>query len=826
MEVHKSININNFNSPSGVGGSLIIIMTNILFVFRRFLKSKYLRVVNLLGLSIIFACLILSYIHVKKELSYDRFNLNADRISRLSLQYNDEPVDGRIYGFTGSGLLSGIPGIEQIVALSKVNTAVMTYKGKPQIMQNIYSASSNFFQVFSYPLVIGQKEKVLRTPHDVVVSESFAKRVFGNESPIGKNIQLDGRRLGPLSGFVTGVFKDFPENSHFHTEIIVQRPDNAGDDWPYVYILRNKDAGLSGLARKITNFYNKDATPKDGKTTAHLIPLTDIHLHSRVMRELEPNGNIYFVYLIIGSNILLLVIVLFNLWLNAGLIFSDNKKYYKLLRLNGASSLTVLRDETLLALLLGIVSVLSGTLIAFYGASILHYSLSVLSMGEVVILNMGFLVLIVIISLLPVLFSLSSTLFLNTGNETKPLSFSFSNVKYMLVGQYSIVLFVIILAAGISKQVSYIKNTQVGGNDSTILVMNEQPEQVKMRYKVLKVELEKHPEIKSVTAAMQLPGSAIRDMLSVKTEGKSKEMQIPLLAVGEDFLPFFNIKPIAGRTFLPDNMTSGEQLQLFMKMIKEKEKYNSNVSEEYVLNAKAVTFLGLGSPEKAINKTLTINHSALGYIRQGTICGVVNNFTYTTMYEDTIPMIIIQRPLYFFLNCFMVRLDPKNTERSLAVFNKVWTKVNPDYPASYSFLQDEYAKVYRNEWNAEMLVRIFSVLCLIIANLGLFIFMAFIIKSRTKEIGIRKVNGAKSTEIVRMLNLSFIRWIALAFIIAIPLVYFIMQRWLQDFAHKTTLDWWIFALSGLFVLLLSLLSVSWMTWRAATANPVESLKGE
>jgi len=801
-------------------------MTNILFVFRRFLKSKYLRIVNFLGLSIIFACLILSYIHVKKELSYDRFNVNAGRMARLSLQYNDEPVDGRIYGFTGSGLLSGIPGIEQIVVLSKVNTAVMTYKGKPQILQNIYCASSNFFQVFSYPLVIGQKEKVLRTPHDVVVSESFAKRIFGNESPIGKEIQLDGRRLGPLHGFVTGVFKDFPENSHFHTEIIVQRPDDAGDDWPYVYILRNKDTGLSGLARKISNFYNKEVTPKDGKTTAHLVPLTDIHLHSRVMRELEPNGNIYFVYLIIGSNVLLLVIVLFNLWLNAGLIFTDNRKYYQLLRLNGASSFTVLRDETFLAILLGLLSVTFGLLVAFYGASVLHYSLTVLSPVEIVMLCVGFLTLVIVVSLFPVLVSLSSTLFLNKENGMKPLRLSSSNIRYMLIGQYSIVMFVIILTAGISKQVSFIKNTQVGGNDSTILVLDEQPEQVKMRYKILKAELEKHPEIKSVTAAMQLPGSAIRDMLSVKTEGKSKEMQIPLLAVGEDFLPFFNIKPVAGRTFSSDKMTSVEQLHLFMKMNKEKEKYNSNVSEEYVLNAKAVTFLGLGSPEKAINKTLTINHSALGYIRQGTICGVVNNFTYTTLYEDTIPMIIIQRPLYFFLNCFMVRLDPKNTEQSLAVFNKVWNKVNPDYPASYSFLQDEYAKVYRNEWNAELLVRIFSVMCLIIANLGLVIFMAFIIKSRTKEIGIRKVNGATSMEIVSMLNLSFIRWIALAFIIAIPLVYFVMQRWLQDFAHKTTLDWWIFALAGIFVLLLSLLSVSWMTWRAATANPVESIKGE
>jgi putative ABC transport system permease protein len=782
--------------------------------------------VNLLGLSIIFACLILSYIHVKKELSYDRFNVNADRIARLSLQYNDEPIDGRIYGFSGSAMLSKIPGIEQTVALSKVNTAVMTYKGKPQILQNIYCASSNFFQVFSYPLVIGQKDKVLQSPKNVVVSESFARRLFGKESPIGKEIQLDGRRLGPMNGFVTGVFKDFPENSHFHTEMIVQRPDNEGNDWPYIYLLQNKKTDLSGLSQKISNLYNKDATAKDGKTTAHLIPLTDIHLHSRVMREMEPNGNIYFVYLIVGSNVLLLVIVLFNLWLNAGLIFSDNKKYYQLLRLNGASSSTVLRDETLLAFLLGILSVLLGILIAAYGASVLHYSLSALSMVEITMMSIGFLGLIIIVSLLPVLLSLSSTLFLNTSSEIKPLRFSFSNLKYMLVGQYSIVMFVIILAVGISKQVSFIKNTQVGGNDSTILVMNEQPEQVKMRYKILKTELEKYSEIKGVTAAMQLPGSAIRDMLGVKPEGKDKEVQIPLLAVGEDFLPFFHIKPIAGRIFSSDKMTSAEQIPLFNKMMTEKEKYNCNISEEYVLNAKAVTFLGLGSPEKAINKTLTINHSALGYIHQGVICGVVNNFTYTTLYEDTIPMIIIQRPLYFFLNCFMVRLDPKDPEKSLTTFNKVWSKVNPDYPASYSFLQDEYAKVYSNELNAEMLVRIFSILCLIIANLGLLIFMAFIIKSRTKEIGIRKVNGAKSIEIVRMLNLSFIRWIALAFIIAIPLVYFIMQRWLQDFAHKTTLDWWIFALAGLFVLLLSLFSVSWMTWRAATANPVDSLKGE
>ncbi|MEN6619883.1 MAG: ABC transporter permease [Rikenellaceae bacterium] len=801
-------------------------MTNYLFAFRRFLKSKYLRIVNLLGLSIIFACLVLSYIHVKKELSYDRFNVNAGRMARLSLQNNDDLADGRIYGFTGSGLLTQFSEIEQIVALTKVNTVVLTYKGKPHVINDIYYASSNFFDVFSYPLLQGQKENVLNSPDKVVISESFARRLFGKESPMGKEIQLEGRKIITANVFVSGVFKDFPENSHFHTDILVHRPDTEDNDWPYIYLLVNRNTDLSRLEQKISDLYNKDTANKKLRTTAHLIPLTDIHLHSRVLREMEPNGNIYFVYLIIGSNILLLVIVLFNLWLNAGLIFSYNRKYYQLLRLNGASSTSVLHDEAILALILGILSIILGGLFAHYGASVLHYSLSALSFGEKLFLCAGFLVLIIIVSLLPVLVSLSSILFLNTGNEINPRRFSFSNVKYMLVGQYAIVMFVVILAVGISKQVTYIKNTQVGGNDSAILVMQEQPDQVKLRYKVLKTELQKHSEIKNVTAAMQLPGSAIRDMLGVKQEGENEFINIPLLVVGEDFLPFFNVKPVDGETFSPDRMTSDEEKQLFMKMNAQGEKYSSSLSEEYILNNKAVTLLGMGSPDNAIGKLLTINHGSLGYINQGKICGVVNNFTYTTMYEDTIPMIIIQRPLHFFLNCIMVRLDPENVGQSLQVFNKVWAEVNPDYPPNYSFLQDEYGKVYRNELNAEMLVRIFSILCLIIANLGLIVFMAFIIKSRTKEIGIRRVNGAKSMEIVRMLNLNFIRWIALAFVIAVPLVYFIMQRWLADFAHKTSLDWWIFVLAGLFVLLLSVLSVSWMTWRAATVNPVDAIKGE
>jgi putative ABC transport system permease protein len=247
-------------------------------------------------------------------------------------------------------------------------------------------------------------------------------------------------------------------------------------------------------------------------------------------------------------------------------------------------------------------------------------------------------------------------------------------------------------------------------------------------------------------------------------------------------------------------------------------------SEEYIINRKAMSLLGFQSPEEAIGKHLFITQRVVDYFNEGVICGVTDDFTYTTIYEESIPLIILHRKM--FQHCILVRLDPNDASRALATFNRIWNKVNPDFPADYTFLQDVYSQVYYNEWNAEMLVRIFSLLSLLIANLGLIVVMAFIIKRKTKEIGIRKINGATFWTIVRMLNSRFIVWIGFAFLIAVPGAYFVMNRWLENFAHKTVLDWWIFVLAGLFVLLISVVAVSWQSWRAATANPVKSLQNE
>ena len=794
---------------------------------RRFKKSKYLRVVNLLGLSVIFACMLLSFAYVRKEFSYDRFHSKADRIVRLSMQFGSDPVDGRIYALNrNSPILTDNPAIEDAVLFQYMNTGILEYEGRSEIVNDFYVATSNFFEIFDFPLLEGDKSHVIDAPEKVVISRRYARQLFGETSPVGKEIRLSGRhfRSSEDTYFISGVFEDFPENSHFHTDLIAHLPDN-NDWWVYVYLLLHPGSNIDEIKQTIALKMEKQYANNPQKASPYIMPLTDIHLHSRLLRELEINGNINYIYLIVGANILLLVIVLFNLWLNAGLIFSFNRKYYQLLRLNGASSSVVVRDEALLAFVLGLISLSVGGLIAYFVFPQLDF-LSIQTVDEFVLLTVLFLALIVFVSLLPVFSGLSATLFKNFQSNVKPVNFSLDKVKYLLIAQYGIVMFIVIVSFGITKQINLIKTSQVGGDRDSVLVMNEQPQDVVKRYDLLKTELLKHSEIKMVTSAMQLPGSAIRDMISVRTEneGENEGRYLPLLIVGDDFLPFFDIKPIAGTVFQETRRTLEEEEGLFFDMLKNRQV--SSLTEEYVINCKAAQMLGFRSPEEAVGKLLHLHHDAgmVNYINNGVIVGVTDDFNYTTTFEDSAPLIVLQRKI--FQTCFMVYLSPENQTQALQTFHTVWNQVNPDYPVDYDYLQNLYGRIYYNELNAEMLTRIFSLLCLIVANLGLIIIMAFVIKRKTKEIGIRKVNGATPIHIIRMLNSRFFAWIGVAFVIAVPVSYYAMNYWLQHFSRKTSLDWWVFALSGLLVLLLSVTSISWQSWRAANQNTVKALKTE
>lgn len=793
-------------------------------LLKRLKKSRSLRITNLLGLVTIFCCLLLSYAFVKKELSYDRFHEKGDRIARFSVQWDNEPMDVRNWGTTkNSPHISEIAGVEDVVVLDRVETGVLTVNDVPQIVNNFYFASSNFFDVFSFNLLEGDKKTALNAPEKVVVSKDLAMQLFGNTSPIGKEIRLSGRKFNDKTVFISGVFDNFPEASHFHTDLIVHRPDSENRDWAYVYLLLEPNADMNQVEQTIATKMDELNAGSEYHASPRLFPLTDIHLHSHFSRELEINGNINQIYLIVSANLLLFIIVLFNLWLNSGLIFSFNRKYYQLLRLNGASSGIVLRDESIMAVLSGCLAILIGGIVSFLLSPELQIPIN-LSVAEIAGLSVAFLLTITMVALMPVLTQMSSTLFRYDRNEPKLSNFTLGKVKYMLIGQYCIVMFVVIIGFSINRQMNLIENSRVGGTERSILVMKEQPEAVKQRYEVLKNELLNYPEIDRVTSAMQLPGSAIRDLIEVQVEGEGESdyRKLPILVVGDDFLPFFQIAPVAGTVFKNSPLSYHSEKTLFDSFTEKS--IPSDVSEEYMINRKALHVLGFESPEDAIGKILHLKHGSLDYINKGRIVGVTDNYNYTTAFEETQPQLLMQRKN--FQHCIMVGLSSSNTEQALSVFNQVWSEVNPDYPADYTFLQDVYDKVYHNEVKAKSLARIFSLLCLIIANLGLIIITSFIIKRKTKEIGVRKVNGATPANIIRMLNNRFILWIGIAFIISAPFTYLIILRWLDQFAYKSVPDIWTYSFSALLVLSLSMIAVSWQSWKAATINPIKALKTE
>ncbi|MBP1639128.1 MAG: hypothetical protein H6Q17_711 [Bacteroidetes bacterium] len=794
-------------------------------IFRRLLKSRYLRMVNLLGQALIFASLLLSYTYVKHELNYDRFNINADRMARFMIKWSQEPiVESRVFDNGIDDYLKRLPELEQITKLSKYYCISFLNNGKPEVLNNVYSASANFFTTFSYPLLSGDRKSVLNSPNKVVISEALAHRLFGKESPLGKPLKfINNRKIADTTLFISGIFKDFPENSHFHTEMILPREKEQAD-FAYTYLVfKNKNTDRKAVEQKLTAIFNKENKTED-KATAILLPLTDIHLKAHYSCEMEPNGNINFIYLVAGANLLLTLIIFLNIWLNAGLIFASRRRYYQLLRLNGATTAVILREEFLLALASTGVAILSGALVAWLLSPLLHVPLTTLSVGEELLLTVGFFIIVTIVSLLPVLRNISTTLFTNSSITLRPSGHSLPGIRYLLTIQYVVVMLIVILTCGISKQVSLIMQKQIGGQDSCTIVLQEQPSAVKDRFPILKSELLKHSEIEAVTAAMQLPGQGIRDALEVTVEGNKTPVITNLLVVGDDFIPYFGLKLLAGSPLPPDKYTAQQHLSYILNTITGKPN-PQGLSEEYVINRKAMVNLGFKSPDEAIGKTISLDkRHQLSYIPGGKICGVVEDFTYTSIFEKNIPLLIF--PIAFYAQCFMIKLNGNNRQKSLQVFLDTWKRVNPEYPPNYIFLKDEYGRVYHNELNAETLVRLFSLLCLLITNLGLLVFVSFVVKNRTREIAIRRVNGASVWQIVRLLNFSYIRWIGVAFVIAVPVGYYLLQKWLTNFAYKTTLDWWIFALAGGTVLILSVGLVSWQIWRAANFNPVDSLKTE
>ena len=784
---------------------------NLLIFFRNIRNQKVPNIINLIGLSVGLACTILIFCWIKYELSFDTFHKDPDRIYRVVRKY--ENPDGSV-DFShvtvlplAEELKSSFPGVAGATRFNdafgefpvKVENKMMFARGAP--------ADKDFFSVFNFPVRYGNLSSAFNNTNAIVLTESFSKKLFGSANPVGQKLEFE--LWGRWNNFdVTAVIKDIPSNSNFDFEMLFPVSFLLSYGWDennwlngcvQTFILTVPGSDIHDLAGRIAPV-NRDHSPK-ATALLYLQPLLKMHLHN-----LEGGGRIIYIYIFAAIAFIILLISCIN-FINLTIAYSGNRmKEVGLKKVMGAHRIQLGRQIlfesvwfSFFALGLSLYMVYLGipllnkfadssvkfhffstSTIFFFGAALLTgiasgiYPSMVLSSSRVSILTKG-------------------------GMPRRSLN-GLPSSKGILVGiQFLVSMILIVGATTIFKQLYYIEHKNLGfnkGNLIRITIQSGLREPAKLE--TLKQKLLTFPGIQSVTACnsnftnWQFTADENDISWNGKQPGGKVEMEVN--SVDYDYLNTFGMGMSDGRFF--------------------SEEFPTDQSSAVVINQAAAKALNMKNPVG----------QQLSYHGNRHIIGVIKDFNFTSLRQKVAPLILIIDPGWYHSVYVKVRGD--NIPGTVEYISQSVRQIVPDYLFTYNSLEDNLNHLYKLEHSAGKILSVFAILAVLISCLGMLGLVIYITARRTKEIGIRKVNGARVTEILIMLNMDYVKWVAVAFVLACPVAWYVMHKWLENFAYKTSLSWWIFIMAGLSALVIAFLAVSWQSWRAATRNPVEALRYE
>ena len=796
-------------------------------IIRNLIRNKFYSVVNIIGLSIGITACILIMLYVQNELSYDKFHEKADRIYRVNLNYGpnmDNPNSPRSSGPLRDVIQDEIPEVEEAVRVTTYWEPVLQYKDKMFNETKWCFVDDNFFKVFSTSFISGDPSTALVEPYTVVLTETTAKRYFGNENPLGKILS----RKYNYDWTVTGVIKDFPENSHLKPDFlgsIKSRPPYKSTNWfnnmGSTYILlkegtssQDVDKKLGSLVKKYFEPYVKlNATVSLEELKAqgyqykwYTQPLTEIHLDKDVPSVFEPSGNSSYLVIFSLIAVFILVIACIN-YMNMSTARSVNRAKEVGLRKSLGSNrnklvLQFLSESvfvTLIALALAIV--LIKLLLPTFNNLVdkqLEFSYSS-NIGTIPLLLIFGTVVGIIAGSYPAFF-LASFNPLKVINGIHKLEGSHGRLRSGLVVFQLIV--TIVLFSGtffISKQLNFLQKHELGFNKENLVIIKNAA-YLWTNKSSFKSELLEHRGILQVSNSVGIPGRN-KYGSTFFHESASESSGMAQLYVDADYLKAYKIELTQGRFF---------------------EEGNSANAKSIVLSEMALKALNIEDPiGKTVYKVKKTDETAF------TIIGIVKDFHLQSLQQEMEPLVLIDDEDILKSNgqYLSIRISG-DIQENLRKIEQVWNKYADGQPLDYAFFDEDFGRLYAADAQTQKIVSVFSVLAILIACLGLLALAAFVAEQRTKEIGIRKVNGARISQILYSLNRNFMKWVVIAFLIATPLAYYIMSKWLEDFAYKTSLSWWVFLLAGLAALVVTIITVSWISWRAATRNPVEALRYE
>ena len=793
----------------------------ILIFFRNVKNNPKIFSINLLGFSIGITSVLFIYLYSFKELSTDRFHQKHGDLYRVIENHDGNSMkESATYFPLGTLLKKHFPEVNEYSRYMERPYEIKVDRSEFGAM-NLCFVDSTFFQLFDFKLKLGDYSQLYRTPDGAIITQELASRFFNEEMPLGKEIEVHEPGGGASKRLVVvGVLKDYPEESTLKPKIIAniesEEKKYINDGWHvlasqlFLYMPECQDT--KQIALQISGLIaNEDSWHTENENEFELQPFDDIYLHSLNVNDELKKGNFYLVKILLFIGVILLLITSLNyVILNLG-VSHKNKNYKNIHLVLGGNNYSMFKNIVGNSLTFSSIAFL--IVLMLYPAAYkvitnfteFHYSLYTHS--HIIIFVTFYLILIVFGIISGALQFLFITKYIVGGIMADNV---FRRQRFFngLI-QIQLVVFIIALASLflINRQVNYIRNTDLGfdaKNTFTLLFMGENDRNL------FQQEFDKLSYINSIAKGQQLFRSSY-DYQEITIAESNKDIEAQVIQGDNNYLETYNIKLLAGENLNKRDIP--ETQNEFMDLIKKK----NTVVTDVLVNQEFIKQSGLKEPLGSIIKS-----HATGNAR---IVGIIDNVKNLPVYNTLKPMIIGYN-LNYYTHSLVVSVQDGLSSRFISDATDFYQEQNLGSYIDMLIWKYDFDKEYRNEQTLKKLVNAFSSVLLIVMILGLIGLSLFIAETKIKEIGIRKVNGAKVSEILAMLNKDFVKWIVIAFVIATPIAYYVMNKWLESFAYKTNLSWWIFALAGLLALGIALLTVSWQSWRAATRNPVEALRYE
>lgn len=797
---------------------------------RNIVRYKGYSFINIAGLAIGLSCAVLILLYVQDELSYDRFHKNADRIYRVALDaaIGGQPVNSATTPVPMfSVLIEEYPEVLNATRIWDVDRVLITSENNRFYENRFMWADESFFEIFSFHLLRGDPKTALSQPNSIVITGETAQKYFGTEDPMGKILHCDNR----VDYKVTGVMQNIPHNSHLQLDFlasIITREDSQSMDWLssrlFTYILLKEGSDPAVLEAKFPALVRKYAAPQaeqalgisydkiiasGAKYDFYLQPLSSIYLYSAAENDIAVTSDIKYVYIFSAIAVFILLIAGVNFMnLSTARSLTRAKEVglrkvlgsirWQLIRqfLSESVLLTMISlvfSAILIEVLLPLFNNLSGKELSTNWGSDIGLILSLVGIAIFTGLLAGVYPAFVLSAFRPVYVLKGS---LRTGKRTSWLRGA------LVVFQFTISIGLLIGTGIVFKQLKYMQDKPLGFSKEQVVVLPIETETGRKNYATFREELMVHRGIIDVTASDSIPGHFTSDNTYQSPGSKDGTLFHFHRGLGShDYLDTFQIELISGRDFSRE--------------------FSTDDSKACIINESAARQMGI-EPNRAVGKQL--NEIASGPNGIFTIIGVVKDFHFESLHKTIKPVLLRLSTHSYDYIC--VRIRPGNMKETLNFIKKKWQVFEPGYPYRYFFLDEDFGRLYQKEEQQGRIFVIFTILAIFIASLGLFCLASFSAEKSTREIGIRKVLGASVPGIVVMLSKEFTKWVLLANVIAWPLAYFVMNKWLQNFAYRTNIGIRTFILSGLLALVIALLTVSYQSIKAATANPVEALRYE